>query len=324
MEENSDPLSAPSLSIIQCVTLKLSSSNYLLWKTQIESFLSSQSLLSFISGDSTRPAPTVVSRVADEAVETANPDFAKWIRKDQLVMAWLFGSLTEEALRSVYGLHSAHEVWVSLAKKYNRVSATRRLDLQRKMRGLSKKQKTMTEHLGEVKSVCDQLNSIDCPINDQEKIYGALSGLGREYESICTVIEHSMDSAPDMTFEDAAFKLVNFDDKLQVHNQAPEVSPHMAFATGRGYSSRGRGYYNNRGGGRGRNTGGSSNYSTCGRGFHQQFSGGNRPTCQICGKYGHTAASCYSRFDQEFQTPDNLHTAMNTMRLSDQAHNGNE
>lgn len=317
MAELTDPLSAPTLSISQCVTLKLSSTNYLLWKTQFESFLSSQSLLGYVNGSSPRPLPTVSVRRGEDVVEEANPEFVKWVKRDQLVMAWLFGSLTEDALRSVYGLQSAHEVWFSLGKKYNRVSSTRKLDLQRKLQGVKKDNKSMTEYLNEVKSVCDQLDSIGCPVSDPEKIYGALSGLGKEYESICTVIEHSMDSLPAMNFEDAVFKLVNFDDKLQVYNQAPEVSPHLAFNTGRGYSTRGRGYYNNRGN-RGR---GSGSYSTRGRGFHQQFSGSNsssRPTCQICNRYGHSAARCYNRFDQNYQSPEVQHNALTTAKLSDQ------
>ena len=315
MEETTDTFSAPTLSISQCVTLKLSSTNYLLWKTQFESFLSSQSLLGYIYGSTPRPAPTVTTRHGNEETKAANPEFVKWIRRDQLVMAWLFGSLTEEALRSVYGLHSAQEVWTSLGQKYNRVSATRKLDLQRKLQALSKKQKTMSEYLNEVKAVCDQLDSIGSPISEQEMIYGALSGLGKEYESICTVIEHSMDSLSQMTYEEAVFKLVTFDDKLQIYNQHAEVNPHLAFHTGRGYSSRGRGGYRGRG---------SGSYSTRERGFQQQFSGSsgsnNRPTCQICGRYGHSAAKCYNIFDQDYQVSDNLHNALTTMKLSDQEH----
>lgn len=321
MAESTDPLAAPSLSITQCVTLKLSSTNYLLWKIQFESFLSSQSLLGFVDGTTPCPLPTVSVQQGEAVVEQANPEFVTWIRRDQLVIAWLFGSLTEDALRSVYGLRSANEVWLSLAKKYNRVSSTRKLDLQRKLQGMAKNNKSMSEYLSEVKSVCDQLDSIGCPVSEQEKIYGALSGLGKEYESISTVIEHSMESLPDLTYEDAVFKLVNFDDKQQVYNQAAEASPHLAFNTGRGYSNRGRGYYSNRGS-RGRGAGGS--YSTRGRGFHQQFAGSNsssRPTCQICNRFGHSAARCYNRFDQNFQpqAQDPPHNALTTVKLSDQA-----
>ena len=320
MEDN-DSVSTPTLSITQCVTLKLSSTNYLLWKTQFESFLSSQSLLGLVNGGSVRPSPTITVRDGDEVSEQENSEFTKWVRKDQLVMAWLFGSLTEKALGSVYGLQSAQEVWFTLGKKYNRVSATRKLDLQRKLQGMTKGQKNMSEYLNGVKSVCDQLDSRGCPLSEQEMVYGVLAGLGKEYESICTVIEHSMDYVPELTYEDAVYKLVNFDDKLQAYNQPPETNPHMAFHTGRGYNTRGRGNYGYRGGYRGR---GANSYSTRGRGFSQQFTGGSssgnntRPTCQICGRYGHSAARCYNRFDQDFESPETVHNALTTMKLSDQ------
>ena len=60
-----------------------------------------------LNGSSPRMSPTVQVRNGDVVTEEANPEFVRWILRDQLVMAWLFGSLTEEALRSVYGLHSA-------------------------------------------------------------------------------------------------------------------------------------------------------------------------------------------------------------------------
>lgn len=60
-------------------------------------------------------------------------------------MAWLFGPVSEEALRAVYGLHYAQEVWFTLGKKYNRVSATRKLSLQCKLQGMFK-----------VKSLCQR------------------------------------------------------------------------------------------------------------------------------------------------------------------------
>ena len=100
-----------------------------------------------LNGSSPRMSPTVQVRNGDVVTEEANPEFVKWIRRDHLVMAWLFGLLSEEALRSVYGLTSAQDVWFSIGKKYNRVSATRKLDLQRKLQGMSKKDKTMTVYL---------------------------------------------------------------------------------------------------------------------------------------------------------------------------------
>ena len=150
-----------------------------------------------------------------------------------------------------------------------------------------------------------------------------LRGLGKEYESISTVIEHSMDIFPGPNFEDVVFKLIGFNEKLSSYEAPTETALHQAFYSGRGgYSSRGRGYY--RGGYRGR-----GNYSTQGRGFPQQISQGsgrgssssgsnNRPTCQICNKFGHAAHRCYKRFDHSYQTEE-LHNDLAAMRTSDQA-----
>ncbi|KAL1214842.1 Retrovirus-related Pol polyprotein from transposon RE2 [Cardamine amara subsp. amara] len=110
MEGSSISPSSSSLNISQCVILKLTSSNYLLWKTQFESFLLSQSLLGYVNNSTLRPQPTTTLRTGESVSEAPNPEFAKWVQNDQLVLAWLFGSLYEEALRVVYGLHTSQEV----------------------------------------------------------------------------------------------------------------------------------------------------------------------------------------------------------------------
>lgn len=186
-------------------------------------------LLGYVTGGTPRPPSTTTVRNGDQVTEAPNPKFIKWVRNDQNVLSWLFGSLSEDALRSVYGLHTSQEVWFTLAKKYNRVSATRKLDLQRRLNNLSKEGKSMTQYLSEAKAICDQLASIGCALTDPEKIYGVLHGLGQEYESISTFIENSMDTFPTQSFEDVGYRLTNFDDKLQGYNSAASVTPHLAF-----------------------------------------------------------------------------------------------
>ncbi|KAG7599793.1 Retrotransposon Copia-like N-terminal [Arabidopsis suecica] len=334
MAAQSSAFTQATLSISQCVTLKLNETNYLSWKLQFEQFLNSQLLLGYVTGAMARPPPTVVVRNGEQVAEANNPEFLKWMQTDQLIMAWIFGSLSEDTLKSVYGLRSSQEVWLYLAKKFNRVSATRKLDIQRKIQTTTKGSRSLSQYLSEIKALCDQLDSIGAPISEQEKIYGVLSGVGREYESIVTVIEESMDLPTSPSFEDVLYKLTNFDDKLQKYESPTDVNPHQAFYTAMdanphkafytargGYSGRGRGQ--NRGGSRGR-----SSYSTQGRGFPQQFGQGSsksnygandqRPTCQICGKYGHAAYKCYKRFDENYQTEvESFPQAMAAMKLNE-------
>lgn len=176
--------------------------------------------------------------------------------------------------------------------------------------------------MSEIKSLCDQLDSIGALISEQEKFFGVLNGLGREYEAIVTVIEDLIDTLPGPSLDDVMFKLTGFEDKLQKYETAPEATQHQAFYTNRGgYFGRSRGQY--RGGYRGRGS-----YTTAGRGFPQQFGqqegrgttsdNDHRPTCQICGKYGHPAFKCFKRFDQTYNV-EAMKNALATMRLSDGA-----
>lgn len=156
---------------------------------QFEFFLSSQILLGFVTGGIPRPSPTVYVRNGYVLSETANPDFIKWIQHDQLMKAWLFGSISGDVLRVVYGLQSSQEVWFCLAKHFNRVSLSSKFNIQRRLQTISKQGKSMVEYLKEVKTICDQLDSIGHSVTDQEKIYGVLNGLGRNTSPLLLLLK---------------------------------------------------------------------------------------------------------------------------------------
>lgn len=112
----SDVFTPALLSITQMVTLKLSDSNYLSWKLQFEQFLNSQLLLGFVTGANPRPTPTLTVRNGDQVTETNNPAFLKWVHTDQLIMDWLIGSLSEDALKSVY-VFTPHKIFGLLLQR---------------------------------------------------------------------------------------------------------------------------------------------------------------------------------------------------------------
>ncbi|XP_019100947.1 PREDICTED: uncharacterized protein LOC109132932 [Camelina sativa] len=241
-----------------------------------ESFLRTQALLGIVNGAVQPPAEKILIRNNNNGrtEDVLNPDFESWSRSDQVVKAWLLGSMTENVLRLVVGSATAQEI------------------------------KECQITLG-IKDICDQLASIGDPVSEKKKIFAALRSLGREYEPINTVIEFSMDRLPAPTYDNVISCLTGYDDRLQGYSVSADVSPHLAFNTTRSsnYSHRGRG---NRGRGRG-------SYSTRGRGFHKQFSSSassprpfstsEKPFCQICGKRGHNAFECWYRFDEEYQQP---------------------
>lgn len=297
--------------VVSSVTLKLNDSNYLLWKTQFESLLSSQKLLGFVNGVITPPPQTRTVVQDNVNVEEANPQYESWFCTDQLVRSWLFGTLSEEVLGSVHTLLTSRDVWVSLAENFNKSSLAREFSLRRSLQLLTKKDKTLAVYSRDFKAICDALSAIGKPVDESMKIFGFLNGLGREYDPITTVIQSSLTKFPAPTFNDVVSEIQGFDLKLQSYEDNSSVNHHAAFAaqnTGQGYRGRGRsGPYRGRGG-----------YSSRGRGFSQHQVNPNntqteRPTCQICGRVGHTALKCYNRFDNNYQQP----AAFNSLRVSD-------
>lgn len=289
MDNALDLYSQPKLNISNCVTIKLTERNYIHWKRQFESFLSGVDLLGFVNGASPPPVPVIhVPNIAGGYRDVPNPDFQLWVRSDQIVQAWLVGSLSEDILSVVLGAITAQEVWISLGDHFNRVSSSRLFELQRRLQTVTKTDKSMSDYLKDIKALCDHLNSVGSPVTEKMKIFAALQGLGREYEPIKTSIEGTMDSPLAPTFEDIVPRLTGFEDRLKSYdNSQTSVSPHLAFHvtnTDQHYSPnpnyspqishftqyRGRGGNNGRfGNSRGRG------YSTRGRGFYQQVSSTN-------------------------------------------------
>ena len=93
--------------IANFVSLHLSSTNFLLWKTQMLNILESYNLQGFINGE-VQPPPQFINN-ADCGTQT-NPAFVKWRKTDRLVKGWLTTTLSEEVLGIAVGLNTTFEV----------------------------------------------------------------------------------------------------------------------------------------------------------------------------------------------------------------------
>lgn len=98
-----------SINVANFVSMKLTQTNYLLWRTQIMSLIESQEVSDFITGKMEIPAEEIVSD--DGKTTVKNPDFMSWIRTDRLVKAWITGTLSEDVLGLAVGLETSADVW---------------------------------------------------------------------------------------------------------------------------------------------------------------------------------------------------------------------
>ncbi|GAV77104.1 UBN2_3 domain-containing protein [Cephalotus follicularis] len=109
------------------LSIKLTTTNYLLWKTQLVPFLHDQKLLDHIDGTTRCPSPTITVFGYDEP--QPNPTASHWKGQDQLLLSLLISSLNETVFSLVVGLNTYHEVWSTLESTFASLSNTRILNL---------------------------------------------------------------------------------------------------------------------------------------------------------------------------------------------------
>ncbi|OMO49753.1 hypothetical protein COLO4_38403 [Corchorus olitorius] len=143
------------------VSLKFTSKNFLLWKTQILGLIESQDMLGFVNGATPMPK-SHVSKDEDVNQEKENPDYVVWRRSDRLLCGWITGTLSEEALGLVVGLETSAEVW--------------------------KDGHSMADYIRIFKNICDDLAAIGKVVDDRAKVFGLLRGLGSDLESFITAM----------------------------------------------------------------------------------------------------------------------------------------
>ena len=146
--QNLEVYHPPSLRITNSVTVTLTEKNYILWKSQFEAFLNGQGLLGYVTGQTLQPAASLtVTGLDGSATQTPNPESTKWFQTDQVVKSWLLGSFSEDILSLVVDCQTSNEVWLSLARYYNRSTSSRLFELQRKLQTITKSAKPMAEYL---------------------------------------------------------------------------------------------------------------------------------------------------------------------------------
>jgi gag-polypeptide of LTR copia-type len=242
------------------ISITLSSDNYLLWKSQIIPVLRGHGIISFLSEKVVIPEEFVTS---SDAVSVLNPEFDKWQKQDQLILVWLFNSISPQILAQVINCETTSQLWQHLHQIYNSQSLAKILELKLKIQTIKKGEDSCT--LQKFQAIADQLRSVGSDVSEQDLVLFILQGLGFDYESFVTAISMRQGL---LTMSELHSLLLSHEARLltshpasspqNAHLNTGQFHPNQVHATQQlvisgQYQGRGRGRYSYRGRGSGRN-----------------------------------------------------------------------
>jgi hypothetical protein len=163
--------------------IKLNTKNYLAWKTQFIPILNYQNLHGILNGSNPQPSPTKASS-SDPNMEEPNPEYEIWHKKDQMLLSWLFSSITEEIFPYVIGLTSSREVWMALENSFGSISQNCLLQLHIELQELKKNDISISQFLQKTKALSDELRAAGKPLSPADFNAIIYRNIGLEFHSI--------------------------------------------------------------------------------------------------------------------------------------------
>ncbi|KAL8120670.1 hypothetical protein AgCh_017739 [Apium graveolens] len=216
---NSDP-TKPFILISLHQIIKLTSTNYISWKTQLEAKLLGYDLYKFIDGSFPAPPKTVTS----DQTSSPNPTYTTWFRQDKLIIGALVRTLSPSLVPLISQCHTTHEAWQTLTKTYANPSKGHLKQIKERLRNITKGNKSITEYMQEFKNCADQLASLGRPLESDDIVVRILEQLNDpDYENVVNAI-YSRDTP--ISFDELHEKLINRE--LSIKHKVSSVNPFPA------------------------------------------------------------------------------------------------
>lgn len=209
------------------VNIKLDSSNYLLWRIQVENVVEANGFLGYLDGTIATPA----AQIRDAQGELSlNPAFSLWRLIDSQLRSCLTASLSQTTLPYVLGLRSSHQVWESLSNRYNTLSETHVQELRDQLYNLTKTS-TIDAYIDNIKEVAQKLAAAGSPIDDDELVFCALHGLPTVYNGLRTAVCAVRTRGHSVSFDELVVMMKSEDTQLSRESSETEVHNTVLVAT---------------------------------------------------------------------------------------------
>ncbi|CAH9090173.1 unnamed protein product [Cuscuta epithymum] len=261
--------------------IKLTTSNFPVWKCQVYNALVGLGLDSYING--TLPSP---NQFNDSAKTQPNPCYMIWYRQDKTIISVLLGSCSKTIQPLLSSAATARQAWEKLTLTYASTSQGRIISLKTTLARTMRGARSITEYLTKMFALSESLTLAQSPQSEEDLVINILRGLGPEYNDITFAIRVRETVLPLTALQD-----ILLEQEIKLRDQATvttELLPtaHVTHVPERVQASRERRSYS-----------GNERRSQQPRRGRGGFYGTPRPStnpiiCRFCDHMGHDVKNC--------------------------------
>ena len=158
---------------------KLTGENWNTWKFNMKMLLMGKDIWDIVTGDDILP---------EEANEERR---RKHKRRDQLAMSLICLNVSESLQIYVRGAGNAEEAWKCLSDHFEEKTLSRVIQQRRKLYNTKlQKGTTMTAHINCLKTIAEQLESLDDPVSERDLVMVLMTSVPENsYNNLITALE---------------------------------------------------------------------------------------------------------------------------------------
>ena len=189
---------------------KLTSENYDHWKFSIKMMLIAKDLWEIVEGSEVLP---------EEATHKQQQEFRKRVNKS---LSLICLSVSDNLQIYVRNAKSGKEAWDSLQNHFEEKTLSRKVGLHQKLYS-ARMEGTMIDHVNNIRTIADQLESLDDVIEEKYLVMILLSSLPQEYNNLLTTLETLKED--NLTWDYVRDRvLTEYDRRKATEKQAPRTA----------------------------------------------------------------------------------------------------
>jgi hypothetical protein len=193
MAQSSAAAAIFSFGFLPPITEKLTRGNYSMWHAQVSSTLKGAQLANFIKPMTKPPssyleASETSEKIGKQVDPLPNPEYEKWVVKDQQVLSYLFSSLSKEVFAQVSSSTTAAELWAAIQVLQASQSRACVISTRMALAMASKGTTSVVDYFVKMKGLTDEMAVAGHKLEDEELMSYILMSLGEDFDPLMSAV----------------------------------------------------------------------------------------------------------------------------------------